>query len=84
MNIKIERWLGGWWLDDCEVIRVTKTMVVVADGPTSEERFNRRTGRLIGGPTGQIGMTNPHVVLDELRKLEDAQSSDLWGGDVSE
>jgi hypothetical protein len=69
MDIKVERWAGSWWVDDCKVVRVTKTMVVVAVG-AGEQRFNRRTGRFVGGPAGLLGMNNSSVPFAELRRLD--------------
>lgn len=59
-SVVIARWDGAW-RDSVEVVkRMTATMIIVAWG-NGEQRFSRKSGRLIGGPKGMAGMTNPCI-----------------------
>jgi len=70
MRIKVDRWNGAWRQVEAEVVRVTKTMVVIKWG-NGEERFNRKRGRLVGGfKSGFESMTEPHINYEELAEFE--------------
>lgn len=72
MKVVISLWNGNLYDVERDVVRVTKTMVVVRWGPTSERRFNRRTGRVVGGRTGLGSMTNPRITQESLDALNAA------------
>lgn len=71
LKIKInEWWFGQWRIVDAEVVRVTKTMIVVRWG-RGEQRFSRKYGSVAGHAShGLSGMTDPAILHEELVRLE--------------
>jgi hypothetical protein len=71
MKIKINEWyFGRWRIFEAEVVRVTKTMIVVRWG-RGEQRFNRKHGNVAGHSThGMSGMTDPVIRHEELCRFE--------------
>jgi len=71
MKVTIQRYLGDWFEETAEVLRVTKTMIVIRWGH-GERRFNRKTGRETGAAKRGLSATaRPFIRRKNLLILEE-------------
>lgn len=79
MKIKVSRWTGSWRKVEDEVVRVTKTMIVVKRGH-GEQRFNRKHGYPTQRSDGLCSMSDPHIIPEDLlafeKELEEEKHND--------
>ncbi len=73
-TITVHGWNGSWHTAEQKVLRITKTMIVVKWG-AGEQRFNLKSGRLVGTCDWQTDMTNPRIDTSDIKALlEDLNS----------